>query len=92
MEEVITECVQNRITKVDILAFEYEMGLFPNLKEEAREKGVDLAPKYIPREVFDKRAVEKNQIQFHDVSYVEVKPHIKPADNQGLDRRGSGTD
>jgi hypothetical protein len=62
---------------VDILAFEFEMGLFPNIQEEAKSKGIDLALKYIPREVFDKRAVEKNQIVFHDVSYIEVKPHMK---------------
>ena len=35
------------------------------------------APKYIPAEVFDKRAVEKNQVVFHDVAYIEVKPHVK---------------
>ena len=29
---------------------------------------------YIPAEVFDKRAVEKNQVVFHDVSFIEVKP------------------
>ncbi len=33
--------------------------------------------KYIPRDVFDKRAVEKNQVVFHDVSFIEVKPHVK---------------
>jgi len=27
--------------------------------------------------VFDKRAVEKNQVVFHDVSYIEVRPHVK---------------
>jgi hypothetical protein len=53
------------------------MGLFPHVLEEAREKGIDIAPKYIPAEVFDKRAVEKNQVVFHDVSYIEVKPHVK---------------
>src|SRR4030042_5684795 len=53
------------------------MGLFPNMLEEAKNKGIDLAVKYIPRDVFDKRAVEKNQVVFHDVSYIEVKPHIK---------------
>ncbi len=31
----------------------------------------------IPREVFDKRAVEKGQVVFHDVSFIEIKPHIK---------------
>jgi hypothetical protein len=52
------------------------MGLFPNVLDEARGKGIDIAPKYIPAEVFDKRAVEKNQVVFHDVSYIEVKPHV----------------
>lgn len=79
VEEVIKECIEKQITKVDILSFEFEMGLFPKIQEEAKEKGIDLALKHIPREVFDKRAIEKNQIQFHDVSYIEVKPIVKSA-------------
>lgn len=78
VEEIILECRRKHITKVDILGFEFEMGLFPNVLDEARSKGIDIAPKYIPAEVFDKRAVEKNQVVFHDVSYIEVKPHIIP--------------
>lgn len=77
VEEVLLECRSKQITKVDILAFEFEMGLAPNIQDEANRKGIDLALKYIPKEVFDKRAVEKNQVQFHDVSYIEVKPHYK---------------
>ena len=77
VEEVISECRQKHITRVDILGFEFEMGLFPNVLDEARAKGIDIAPKYIPAEVFDKRAVEKNQVVFHDVAAIEVKPHIK---------------
>ncbi|MDI7260758.1 MAG: site-specific DNA-methyltransferase [Thermodesulfobacteriota bacterium] len=77
VEEVILECRQKHITKVDILAFEFEMGLFPNVLDEARAKGIDITPKYIPADVFDKRAVEKNQVVFHDVAFVEVKPHVK---------------
>ena len=42
--------------------------------EEARSKGIDLAPKYIPAEVFDKRAVDKGQVVFHDISFVEATP------------------
>ena len=76
VEEIILECRQKHITKVDILGFEFEMGLFPNVLDEARAKGIDIAPKYIPVEVFDKRAVEKNQVVFHDVSFIEVKPHM----------------
>ncbi len=77
IEEVILECRQKHITRVDVLGFEFEMGLFPNLLDEARAKGIDIAPKYIPAEVFDKRAVEKNQVVFHDVAAIEVKPHVK---------------
>ena len=77
VHEVITECVEKFITKVDILGFEFEMGLVPNVVDEAKEKGVDLSLKYIPRDVFDKRAIEKNQVVFYDVSYIEVKPYIK---------------
>jgi DNA modification methylase len=77
VEEVILECRKKHITRVDILGFEFEMGLFPNVLDEARAKGIDIAPKYIPAEVFDKRAVEKNQVVFHDVAAIEVKPHVK---------------
>ncbi|MFH1802536.1 MAG: site-specific DNA-methyltransferase [archaeon] len=75
VEEVIEEALKNKITKVDILAFEFEMGLFPHIQEEAKQRGVDLALKYIPKDVFDKRAIERNQVVFTDVSYIEVTPH-----------------
>ena len=77
VEEVIDECIKNKITSVDILGFEYEMGLFPTIQEEAKTKGLRLAYKQIPMEVFDKRAVSKNEVVFHDVAYIEFKPIFK---------------
>ena len=77
VEEIILECRKQRLTKVDILGFEFEMGLFPNALDEARAKGIDLAPKYIPAEVFDKRAVAKNQVVFHDIAFISVKAQVK---------------
>jgi len=76
VEEIINECRQKHITRADILAFEFEMGLFPTVIDEAKSKGIDLAVKHIPREVFDKRAVDKGQVVFHDVSFIEMKPHV----------------
>ena len=38
---------------------------------------MDIRLRYIPREAFDKRAVEKGQVKFYDVAYVQVKPHIR---------------
>jgi DNA modification methylase len=77
VEEVISECLQNKISKVDVLGFEYEMGLFPTIQDEAKKQGIDLAYKQIPPEVFDKRAVAKGEVQFHDVAYIEFTPVIK---------------
>ena len=79
VEEVILECRKKHITRVDILGFEFEMGLFPNVLDEARAKGIDLAPKYIPADVFDKRAIERNQVAFHDVAFIEVVPLVTSA-------------
>ena len=77
VEEVINECLKNKIINVDILGFEYEMGLFPTIQEEAKSKGISLAYKQIPMEVFDKRAVSRNEVIFHDVAYIEFKPIFK---------------
>jgi len=77
VEEVVEECLRKKITRADILAFEFEMGLFPQSLDTAKERGVALAPKYIPAEVFDKRAVEKDEIVFHDVSYIEAEALVE---------------
>ena len=76
VERVIDECKRTNVTKSDVIAFEYEMGLFPNIQEEARKFGVDIAFKYIPRDIFDKRAVAAGQVRFHDVAYIEVRPNL----------------
>ena len=51
--------------------------MFPNKINEAKEKGVDGTCKIIPPSVFDKRAIERKQVVFHDVAYIEFKPLIK---------------
>ena len=82
--EVVTECRKRGASRVDVLAFEFEMGLFPAVLDEAKQKGIDLAPKTIPPEVFDKRAVEKGQVRFHDVAYIEVTPRFDKKDKLTL--------
>jgi len=76
VEEVVIECRKRGATRVDVLAFEFEMGLFPAVLDEAKQKGIDLTPKTIPPEVFDKRAVERGQVRFQDVAYIEVTPRF----------------
>lgn len=55
------------------MGFEFEMGLAPFIEEEMRGKGVDIRLKNIPREVFDPRAVEKGQVKFYDIAYLDAK-------------------
>ena len=73
VEEVIDECLKNKIIAVDILGFEYEMGLFPTIQQEAKNKGLRLTYKQIPMDIFDKRAVNKKEVVFHDVAYINFK-------------------
>ncbi len=76
VEEVIKECNLNNIVSVDILAFEYEMGLFPSIQEEAKNKGLRLTYKQIPSDIFDQKAIKNNIIIFHEVAYIEFTPSI----------------
>lgn len=74
IQDVVSECKEKGITKVDVLGFDYEMGLD---MQTYKDQGIDIAFRIIPREVFDKKAVEKGQVKFYDVAYIEAKPIIK---------------
>jgi len=74
VDQAIQEAQDKGITKFDVLGFDYEMGI--DFTELSRH-GVDVQFKVIPREVFDRRAVEKGHVKFYDVAYIEVKPIIK---------------
>jgi DNA modification methylase len=75
--DIFEECRQKLYTQVDVLGFEFEMGLTPQFIQELKEKGVAITLKYIPKDVFDKRAVEKGQARFYDVAYLNAEVHKK---------------
>ncbi len=74
VESVVKWCKTGGFTKVDVLGFDYEMGIDFG---EAKQDGIDIVFKIIPREVFDKKAVEKGQVKFYDVAFIEVNPIVK---------------
>ncbi len=47
-------------------------------------KGIELAPKQIPPEVFDKRAVERGQVVFHDMAFIEATPRYDRKNKHSL--------
>ena len=73
VEEVIKECALKKITTADILGFEFEMGLFPNIRDVAAKQGVDLNCLYIPNDIFDKKALKKHQIIFYNTAYIDAQ-------------------
>lgn len=75
--EIFAECQKNLYTQVDVLGFEFEMGLTPQFIQELRQKGVNFVLKNIPKDVFDARAIEKGQVRFFDVAYLSAKIHKK---------------
>jgi len=74
--DIFEECRQKLYTQVDVLGFEFEMGLTPQFIQELKDKGVTVTLKYIPKDVFDKRAVEKGQVKFFDVAYLNCQLKI----------------
>lgn len=77
IQEIIQACKKLKLTKVDVLGFEFEMGLIETYQDEANSHGVKLGIRYIPKDVFDKRAVDKKQVKFFDAAFMKVAPKIK---------------
>jgi adenine-specific DNA-methyltransferase len=57
---------------LDVLGWEWELGLHDVIEDEARARGVDLRLRRIPREVMDPRAVASGEVTFHELAYVKV--------------------
>lgn len=77
VQEAIDVALSVGISRVDILGFEFEMGISPAMSDAAKEQGLTLTVRYIPNEVFDKRAVAKGQVKFYEAGYVEAKCEVK---------------
>ena len=70
--DVVRECQAHHYTALDVLGWEWEMGLHDTIRDEARRLGVDLRLLYIPREVMDKRAVEAGDVHFYELAYLKM--------------------
>lgn len=82
IDQAIEECVKVGQKELHVLGWDWEMGLAgPNneyrkgglMHEEARKRGVKLVLLQIPREVMEQQAVEKGDVQFFELAYLEVE-------------------
>jgi adenine-specific DNA-methyltransferase len=77
VQQAIDAALAVGISRVDVLGFEFEMGISPAMSDAAKEQGLTLTIRYIPNEVFDKRAIAKGQVKFYEAGYVEAKCEVK---------------
>lgn len=73
VDEMVQICKDQNVIELDLLAFEFGMGVVPEAIDDARSKGVKLNLKIIPREVFNKKAVADGAIKFSEIGYLEAK-------------------
>jgi hypothetical protein len=77
VDEMVQKCKEQKVVELDLLAFEFGMGVIPDAIDDALKQGVKLNLKVIPREVFDKKAVADGAVKFSDVGYLDTKITIK---------------
>jgi DNA modification methylase len=81
IKETMDEVKQAGQKALDILGWEWEMGLHDVVEKTAKESGIYLRLLSIPRDVMDTRAAEKGDIVFYELAYLEVD--VKPPTKDG---------
>ncbi|MBA2322953.1 MAG: site-specific DNA-methyltransferase [Pseudonocardiales bacterium] len=77
IKEALDEATGAGHVGLDILGWEFEMGLHELVQDEARARGIALLLLRIPREVMDARVVASGEVVFHELAYVEVATTIR---------------
>jgi len=68
----LDECVATGQKELHVLGWEWEMGLYDIITDAAKGRGIKLVMLNIPREVMEQQAVEKGDIRFFELAYLEV--------------------
>jgi len=71
--EAIDDCCSLKQNELHILGWEWEMGLYELMVEEAGKKGVKLTLLQIPREVMESQAAAKGDVKFFELAYLETE-------------------
>jgi hypothetical protein len=72
------ECKANGLKALDVLGWEWEMGLnSTGLAELQQQSGIATRLFHIPHEVMDKRAVAAGDVHFYEAAYVAAKTVVE---------------
>ena len=86
IQRAIDECVRVRANELHVLGWEWEMGLGGSndlrrgglMQRVARQQGVKLRLLYIPREVMEQQAVDRGDVRFFELAYMDVRAEKRP--------------
>ena len=77
LDAAAAECAGTGVRGLDVLGWEWEMGLNPKGRDEiASAYGIDIHLLNIPREVMDQKAVDAGDVHFFELGVASVHPHI----------------
>lgn len=72
----IEDAAGGGFTALDILGWEWEMGLHELVQDEAKEHALTLRLRRIPREVMDPRAVLSGEVVFHELAHLKASADL----------------
>jgi len=73
----IEDAAAGGFTGLDVLGWEWEMGLHEMVQDEAKERALTLRLRRIPREVMDPRAVLSGEVSFHELAHLKASASMK---------------
>lgn len=77
IKDAVEEARSAGYTALDVLGWEWELGLHDMIADEARARGVHLRLRRIPREVMDPRVVASGEFVFHELAYAKVATTVR---------------
>ena len=77
IQDALEECKENKIKNLDVLGWEWEMGLHDMVKDEAERRGIKLKTLQIPREVMQVDQNIKQEVKFYELAYLDVENEVK---------------
>ena len=77
IDAAIEECLRLKQKNLHVLGWEWEMGLYDLMVTDAKNKGVKLLLLQIPREVMEQQAVDKGDVRFFELAYLQAKIESK---------------
>jgi adenine-specific DNA-methyltransferase len=77
IKDALDEARSSGYNAMDVLGWEWELGLHDMIADEARARGVHLRLRRIPREVMDPRVVASGEFVFHELAYAKVATTVR---------------